>query len=178
MAEQQTTELIGEFRTNLDNKGRLGLGPFRPHFSDSVVAVKMDGYLAVMSPPQFSVVSTGIRQRAAIDSPDHVARLFDRRMQQFKRHFYSNAFEISLDAQGRMTIPVKMREDVNLVQNVVWVGSGDMLELWQAKRYDDREAIWREEGGPERMVEIFGDAPPPVEHDNGGPASDGAPDQA
>lgn len=175
MTEQRTQELIGEYRTNLDAKGRLGLGPFRSHFGDAVVAVKMDGYLAVMRPEQFGVISEGIRQRAAIDSPGHVARLFDRRMQQFKRHFYSNAFEISLDAQGRMTIPAKMREDVKLVQNVIWVGSGDMLELWQAKHYDDRETIWREEHGPEKMVEIFSDAPPPDEHDNHGPASDGAP---
>jgi len=178
MAEQRTPELIGEYRTNLDSKGRLGLGPFRQQFGESVIAVKMDGYLAVMRPEQFSIISEGIRRRAAIDSPQHVYRLFDRRMQQFKRHFYSNAFEISLDAQGRFTVPAKMREDVKLVSNVIWVGSGDMLELWQAKHYDGREAIWREEHGPEKMVEIFNDVPPPIEHDDDGPASNGEPGQA
>jgi len=178
MAEQRTHELLGEYRTNLDTKGRLGLGPFRQHFDESVIAVKMDGYLAVMRPEQFSIVSEGIRRRAAIDSPQHVQRLFDRRMQEFKRHFYSNAFEISLDSQGRFTVPAKMREDVNLVTKVIWVGSGDMLELWQEKQYDDREAIWREERGPERMVDIFDDAPPPDAHDENGPASNGEPGQA
>ena len=84
--EPQLTELIGEYRTNIDAKGRVGLGSFRQHFEDTVIAVKMDGYLVVMSPAQFRVVSEGIRQRTAIDRPEHVGRLFDVEVQRFKRH--------------------------------------------------------------------------------------------
>lgn len=177
VVEAQLSELIGEYRSNIDSKGRVGLGGFRQHFEDSVVAVKLDGYLAVMSPAQFRVVSQGIRQRTAIERPEDVGRLFDVEVQRFKRHFYSNAFEVSLDAQGRMTVPAKMREALNLVRDVVWAGSGDMLELWQAKQYDDKETIWREEGGPKRMVHVVTGQTPAATETLAGSVEDDAPGQ-
>lgn len=177
VVEPQVTELIGEYRTNIDGKGRVGLGGFRQHFEDTVVAVKLDGYLAVMSPAQFRIVSQGIRQQTAIDKPEHVGRLFDVEVQRFKRHFYSNAFEVSLDAQGRMTVPAKMREELTLVKDVVWAGSGDMLELWQAKQYDGKETLWREEGGPERMVHVVTGQTPAAAMPPVGSADDGAPSE-
>ncbi|MBN2081310.1 hypothetical protein JW859_03785 [bacterium] len=165
--DKQLVELLGEYRTNVDGKGRVGLGSFRQQFDDQVVMVKMDGYLAIMRPELFSTVSKGIRQKVAVDTPDNVSRLFDPRIQEFKRYFYKNASFVSLDAQGRMTVPAHMREELHLVSDVVWAGCGDMLELWQAKKYDDREAIWRVQNGPAKMLDIFADVPPPVADDNG-----------
>ena len=176
-AEKQVHRLIGDYETNIDQKGRVGLGRFRQYFGESVIAVRMPNYLMILSPEQFDVISEGIRQRTSFSSKDNVYKLFDMDMQLFKRHFYSNAFEVSLDSQGRMTIPKKMREHLNLVEDVVWVGCGDMLELWQQKQYEKDMNIWEHEGGPARMSSVLTAPEPPTEGIDGGPGGTGERDQ-
>jgi len=165
--DNQLIELIGEYRTKVDGKGRVGLGHFGQQLGDQVVAIKMDGYLMLVRPEMYSTISNGIRQRAAIDSPDNARRLFDQTILEFKRRFYANSQPVTLDNQGRMTVPARMREELHLVSDVVWAGCGEMLELWQAKEYDDREASWRKQGGPAKMIDIFADAPSPEANDDG-----------
>lgn len=168
--ETKTTALlIGEYETNIDSKGRVGLGRFSQHFDGAVVALRMKDHLVVVSPEQFSRLAEGIHQRTAFDKADSAHRFFDKEMQLFKRHFYANSFEISMDAQGRMTVPKKMREKLALVQDVVWVGCGDWLELWQLSEYEKNCMLWEHGGGPERMADVLaGDEPQPATVADGG----------
>jgi len=176
-AEKLANRLIGDYETNIDSKGRVGLGRFRQHFDESVIAVRMPGYLMILTPKQFDVISEGIRMRTSFSSEQNVYKLFDMDMQLFKRHFYANAFEVSLDSQGRMTIPKKMRENLNLVEDVVWVGCGDTLELWQAKQYEKNFMLWEHEGGPGRMSSVLTAPEAPAGVNDGDPGGTGERDQ-
>lgn len=174
---KQVSRMIGDYETNIDAKGRVGLGRFSQYFTESVIAVRMKNFLMILSPEQFDVISSGIRRKTSFSSEQNVYKLFDMDMQLFKRHFYSNAFEVSLDAQGRMTIPKKMREHLHLVEDVVWVGCGDTLELWQSKEYEKNLMLWEHEGGPDRMSSILTAPELGTALENGGPSETGERDQ-
>jgi MraZ protein len=168
-AKKQAERLIGDYTTVLDSKGRVGLGRFRQYFGDSVIALRLTDHLVVLKPDQFDLVSGGIRKKTAFDSEENVYKFFDLEMQLFKRHFYSNAFEISLDAQGRLTVPKKLRSKLGLVEDVVWVGCGDRLELWEADKYKEDCVIWEYKGGPARVATMLSAPTPGAAHEEGGP---------
>lgn len=54
----------------------------------------------------------------------------------FSRLFYSQAERLELDRQGRIRIPVELAKLANIQKEVVLVGVGDHLELWDKGRWE------------------------------------------
>jgi MraZ protein len=51
-----------------------------------------------------------------------------------KRHLYGNSVSMDLDSAGRIMVPAPFLQHAGIKKDVVVIGSGDYLELW------DREA--------------------------------------
>ena len=70
-----------------------------------------------------------------IEFEDKIAKLprFDPAVQQLKRIYVSGAVECEIDDSGRVLIPPTLREYAELSKDVLWAGSGDYAELWDAK---------------------------------------------
>ena len=47
-----------------------------------------------------------------------------------------NMFEVTTDKQGRMQIPLQLRQKINVENEVVLVGNGDMVEIWTPEKWD------------------------------------------
>lgn len=58
---------------------------------------------------------------------------------QTDRFLLGNAFELSLDAQGRCVIPAKLREYAKLGKEVMFVGVGNRIELWDKQNWDKND---------------------------------------
>lgn len=69
-----------------------------------------------------------------------VAALPESKAKEVRHYFFANAFETSLDAQGRVTIPADGRRFANLEKNVVLVGDDTRLEIWDEARWDQLDA--------------------------------------
>ena len=44
--------------------------------------------------------------------------------------------EVSTDKQGRMQIPLQLRQKIGIESEVVLVGNGDMIEIWTPERWE------------------------------------------
>ena len=53
----------------------------------------------------------------------------------FSRFLFSGAFEVELDAQGRMVLPAGLRDFAGLKGEAVVVGALDHIELWEPERW-------------------------------------------
>lgn len=62
--------------------------------------------------------------------------LADSDIQNFKRVFIANAYDVPLDKLGRILIPPKLREYANLVKEVVFVGSITHIEIWSKSSWE------------------------------------------
>ncbi len=62
-----------------------------------------------------------------------------------QRHLMSKAMEVSIDKQGRILIPQKLREHAELTKDIVFVGNGNRVELWDKSRWDETSDIPIEE---------------------------------
>ncbi len=67
----------------------------------------------------------------------------------------SSAHEVDLDASGRVLVPPALREWAGLQKDVVWVGMGRTVHLYDRAAY---EAQMTAEIPPGDVVDFFGKA--------------------
>ena len=59
---------------------------------------------------------------------------------QYERYLMSVSFSgNSMDAQGRVLIPAKLRTKIGLTRDIVFVGMNDYIEIWDAEVYAKME---------------------------------------
>jgi MraZ protein len=115
--------LIGNFSTKLDlEKGRTALPKkFRQLLGKKViVSAGYENTLMVVSKDSWEKVAGGIVNRPFISG---AARETD-------RFLLGSAFELELDSQGRFIIPQSLRSYAGLAQDIVFVGMGNRIEIW------------------------------------------------
>ena len=57
-----------------------------------------------------------------------------------KRHLYGNAMATELDSAGRIGLPAHFMAHANIAKDVVVVGSGEYLELWDRDAWHSFDA--------------------------------------
>ncbi len=55
------------------------------------------------------------------------------------REIFSNMFPFTCDQQDRYQIPAEMRENVNLIKDIVFVGVVNKLEIWSEEAFSSRK---------------------------------------
>lgn len=125
--------LSGEYECKLDPKGRL------------VLPAKIKANLPEASGNQ--VVLTRGFEPCLVLYPkqewktiyDRVAALneFNEEYRQFQRNFFRGNTEIELDNTGRFVLPRTMQRYADIEKEVIIVGLGNRVEIWNPERYED-----------------------------------------
>ena len=63
---------------------------------------------------------------------------------------FSSGFEVEEDSQGRFVLPQNLREFANITKDVVSIGVGNRVELWD-------ESSWRNYNSESDFDKILGD---------------------
>ena len=129
---QLETYFAGEFAHALDEKGRLAVpAKFRARFKEGAVVTRwMNECLAVFPTSEWESINAEIRKRPRTD----------RTVQTFVHFLVGGAHEADLDAQGRIGLPLHLRQYAGLEGDAVVVGANDRLELWEPGRWRARLA--------------------------------------
>jgi len=136
--------LLGEYEHTIDDKNRLTLpSRFRQSFAEGVVVSRgIDACLDVYTRQAWE--GTMASRLADLDP-------FTRENRQLRRALFSSGSEADLDKQGRVTIPAGLLKKASLTRDVVVVGVGDHLEVWDRKAW--RDEIEDVEGRVELVAE-------------------------
>ncbi len=100
----------------------------------------------VVSVPAFEEILGKVEQMAA----SNVTALF------YRRAVIGNAHRVSLDSAGRIAVPESLRELLKLGREMVLVGQGSHVELWNPEAWS-KELARLAEAGPsylERLAEM------------------------
>ncbi|MFW5976482.1 MAG: division/cell wall cluster transcriptional repressor MraZ [Bacillota bacterium] len=121
--------LMGEYQHKMDNKGRVIIpAKFRDELGDKFVATRgLDNCLFVYPMKEWSILEEKLSS-LPITSKD--ARTF-------VRFFFSGATECELDKQGRMSIPVNLRDYAKLEKKIVIIGLSNRIELWANSNWNN-----------------------------------------
>jgi MraZ protein len=121
---------FGRYEHSLDTKGRVILpARFRPHFdTQAYVSQYEDRCLAVWTPDEFE------KQMADMEATQGLSRQ-ERNLARIRA---AGSAEVELDRQGRIAIPVPLREFAGLSGAVLVTGALNRIELWNPEEWDQR----------------------------------------
>src|SRR3712207_5913316 len=60
-----------------------------------------------------------------------------REARELKRHLYGNTIHTELDGAGRIMVPTQFLEHANIAKDVVVIGAGDLLEVWDRSTWHE-----------------------------------------
>jgi MraZ protein len=123
---------LGTFSPRLDDKGRLFLpAKFREELAGGVVVTKgQDRCLRVFPAAEFGRITERLR-----DAP-----LTAKGARDYQRMFFAGAHDEVPDRQGRISVPVKLREYAGLDRDCAVVGMNTHVEIWDAAMWAAYEA--------------------------------------
>ena len=124
-------ELLGQHRYQLDAKGRIALPQkYRDEFAAGVyLTLGQDGCLFAYPGEEWARRSAEVRS----------APIGGKEGRNYARMFFGNAERADLDGQGRLVIPQTLRARAGLSREVVVLGVGERLEIWEAEAWDREE---------------------------------------
>lgn len=119
---------LGEYRHAVDAKGRLAVpARFRSRIERGAVLTRgVDECLYVYTLETWEEKARAIE--TLVTDP--------RKRRLVERRFFGQAFDVELDAQGRIVIPAKFRTYAGLNGEAVVVGARDRFEVWSPDRWD------------------------------------------
>ena len=72
----------------------------------------------------------------------------------WRRIFLGTAAEIELDGSGRILISPELRGAANIEREIILLGMGSHLELWDAQTYSTKEQAAIAQGMPEALKQF------------------------
>jgi len=119
----------GKYNHTIDAKGRLIIpSKFREVLGDEFVVSKgMDGCLFVYANDDWQAFEQKLTSLP----------LINKQARNFSRFFLAGAATVELDKQGRILLPASLREFAELEKDVVLVGVGSRIEIWNKEKYED-----------------------------------------
>lgn len=120
---------LGTHTPRLDEKGRLILpAKFRDHLRTGLVMTKgQDRCVIVWPQEQFNNFAESLRERSQNSE----------KVRAYTRVFFSSAFDDVADKQGRITIPLSLRQYAGLDRELVVVGADTRIEIWDSAAWAD-----------------------------------------
>ena len=129
----------GSFDHSLDGKGRVIIpASFREALGENFTITINPNKTAVAIYPK-EMWDQQLERLSQINPMDRVGL-------QYERYVMSVSFSgNSMDAQGRVLIPSKLRAKIGLARDIVFVGLNRYIEIWDAEVYAKMEAQTEED---------------------------------
>ena len=127
------TRFSGSFDHSLDGKGRVIIpSSFREALGEDFTITINPNKTAVAIYPK-AMWDQQLERLSQINPMDRVGM-------QYERYVMSVSFSgNSMDAQGRVLIPAKLRAKIGLTRDIVFVGLNRYIEIWDAEVYQKME---------------------------------------
>jgi MraZ protein len=122
----------GEYEATLDAKGRLVL----PTKLKSALPSETGDNIVLMRGFEPCLVLYPQSEWQKIFEKVASLNEFNEEFRNFQRNFLRGNTELELDANGRFIVPKSMMKHANIEKEVVLVGIGNRIELWNPESYE------------------------------------------
>jgi len=122
---------LGEYGYKLDGKGRVPVPPkFRAELKDGIILFPgQEKCVFAYTPAEWKRISESLPTGTIASS----------KIRKLNRALFSVAFHLNLDGQGRIALPVPLREYAGITEEVVIAGDNTYLEIWDKKLWEDEK---------------------------------------
>ena len=128
---------FGEYEYKLDQKGRVPIPPrFKRDFKEGMVLIPgIEPCITAYPPPEWKKLSSEVTTGSINRS----------KLRKLNRALFASAFHVNLDGQGRVALPVPLREYAGIEEEVVVAGANAYLELWNKGQWAEEKASSQEQ---------------------------------
>jgi MraZ protein len=130
---------IGEFLYRVDEKGRVPIPPkFRTEELKKeglVLCPGADKCIAIYPMSVWNKLAESLNSGPLVNS----------KMRKLSRALFATSFTVEMDVQGRINLPVQLRQYANLGEEVVVTGVNTFMELWNAPQWQLEKTSSQEE---------------------------------
>jgi len=129
--------ISGIYEHRIDLKGRVAVpAKFRKVFHGGLVLARgLDGYILAYTLEEWQKIS---EKFANLPTTLHKNRRLIRSM-------FAWAFSVEFDRQGRIALPLPLRQDAQIKDVVIMVGGNKYLEIWSKESWEKEEESIKEE---------------------------------
>ena len=131
---------FGEFEYRIDEKGRMPFPPrFRPAFKEGIVLAQgVEKCITIYTPAEWKKLADSINGSSLPAS----------KLRALNRAMFASAYFLSLDAQGRISLPTSLRAYAAIGEDIIIAGANSYLELWdratwEAEKKTSQEQTWQ-----------------------------------
>jgi MraZ protein len=128
---------FGEFNYKLDEKGRVAVPPrFRKDLKDGVVlAPGAEKCINIYPLAEWRKMAGGFTGGS----------LTQNKLRRLNRFIFATAFNVTVDGQGRVALPIPLREYAEIGEEVVIAGVNAFLEVWDQALWEEEKTISQEQ---------------------------------
>ena len=122
---------MGTYQNNVDPKGRVSIPvKYREALGERFFVTKgFDSCIDIYTVEEWEKFAEKL----------HKLSVTKRDMRDFVRFIFGNATEVELDKQGRILLPAMLRETVGIEKEVIVMGVGNKVEIWDKVAWDERQ---------------------------------------
>lgn len=119
---------IGEYSHSIDEKGRMAIpSKMRGELgSGAVVTRGIDSCLWVFPKSEWQILAQKLSNLPLSDANSRA----------FSRLMLAGAMEVEFDSQGRILLPIYLRDYANLKKSAVVTGLYNRLEIWESEAWE------------------------------------------
>ena len=139
--------LLGEYKHNLDSKGRLAVpAKFREKLQSGAILTRgLDNCLFVFAAKEWEVL---VGKLMALPIAQANSRAFVRLM-------LSGAMDVDLDSQGRILVPDYLRKYADIKKQAVVTGLYNRIEIWDDQKWQQYKQ--KTESASDEIAEKLGE---------------------
>lgn len=120
--------MYGQYERTLDDKNRVVIPTkIRDYLTSKVyLTIGLEGNLELRSETEWNKFAQELQSK----------NQFDRKVRTFSRAMFARTIEIDIDKQSRINIPSKFLELTSVKKNLVFVGMGNKVEIWDNEEFN------------------------------------------
>lgn len=136
--------LLGQYTVSITDKGRIAIpARFRTELATSLIAAKwFEECIVIVRKENWNELLLKVTAKA---------ETLNVSVREIERFILGSAFEIDLDSQGRFVIPKVLKEYASLEKEIIFVGLGNRVEVWNEKKWKEKEEFLKDTAG--RLME-------------------------
>ena len=128
---------LGEFEYKIDDKGRVPLPPkFRRELREGVV---------LSAGPEKCIIAYSLAEWKKLAASLTSSTVAASKLRKLNRAIFATAFSLNIDKQGRIALPIPLREYAGIEDELVIAGVNTYLELWNKEQWESEKVTSQEQ---------------------------------
>lgn len=122
---------IGQHIRTMDSKNRIALpAQYKNAIGDKFyIILGIDGHPEIRTVESFNELTSDLGKHS----------FYDISVRSLRRTIFGSSQEIELDSQGRFIIPKQFMEKGAFQKDILFIGGGDYIEMWDPVKYEEYE---------------------------------------